>query len=104
LRWCADKAGYAKTTTITQIIDQIGQETITKILERRISRLAFEAVMALEDALTGEINPIETKIRVDVARDILDRVVPKKEPKAASQAPLVQIILPGKVPTEVIDG
>jgi len=106
LRWCARKAGYEDNTTIAHITGPM-QDEIVRVLERKLTRLAFDATMALDDALNGDIVPLETKIRVDVARDILDRVIPKKEAKQANQAPLVQIILPGKVPTkeiEIIDG
>jgi len=103
LRWCARAAGYSDKTTIADIIESIGEETVRKILERRLTRLSFDAVMVLEDALTGEVNPVETKIRVDVARDVLDRVIPKKEPKADARAPTINIYLPAKEAIKTIE-
>jgi hypothetical protein len=94
-RWAATQAGYAHTTSIASIIKPL-RHLIVQAAESVLAEATVEAAWTLRDALTGEIEAFSTKIRLDAARDILDRVIPKKEAKAVSQAPLVQIILPAK--------
>ena len=94
-RWAADKAGYGKNTPIAQITKPL-RHLIVEAAEGVLLEASVEAAWTVRDALSGEIEAFATKIRLDAAKDILDRVVPKKEAKVAQQAPLVTIVLPAK--------
>ena len=76
-------------------MENLGDE-ITKVAEAILRDSSIEAALTLRDAMGDEVDLVRTKIRMDAARDILDRVVPKKEAKADSQAPRVIIQLPPK--------
>ncbi len=80
---------------------------MTEVAERMIMEASISAAWVLQDTVDGNnIEAMTTKFKLDAAKEILDRAVPRKEAKApVQQGPLVQIMLPPKAIkiVEVVD-
>ena len=103
LRRAAKLAGYNDSTKLNVILRPIRDE----VVERAKDYLALtspEAVFSIYDVM---VNPkqIGGKVKLDAAKEILDRAgVVKKEEAKAPQAVQNIFVLPEKKKVEVIDG
>ena len=103
-KWAAKHAGYSETTPISQIVSPI-QHLIVDATERVLAFASIEAVWTMREALDGEVDSF-TKIRLEAAKDILDRSVGKKDRNQGNfgnTPPLAVLILPAKQVREAID-
>ncbi len=94
-RWCATRAGYSETTPLSQIMSPLSKD-ITDVAEKILADASINAALTLRDAVSGGVVDLYTKTRLDAAKDILDRSVPKKEAKSQILIPTIQIMLPAK--------
>lgn len=96
MRECARQAGYSDNTLMSEINAPL-IEHIQSLAERMLAETTIDAVFALQDALGGdEVDGIKTKVRLQAAQMVLDRMIAKKEPTNKPQAPSVVIMLPPK--------
>lgn len=102
-RWAATKAGYSENTPISSITKPL-QKQIIEVAERMLMEASISAAWVMQETVDGEnIESIATRFKMDAAKEILDRAVPRKENKPAQQAPLVQIMLPAKQEYKIVD-
>lgn len=102
-RVCATIAGYGENTPIAVIIRPI-LHLIKEEAEMILTRAALSAAWAMTDIVDGEnLETLKDRLRLDAAKQILDRVVPIKEKGTGSAGPQVVIMLPQKTAVKVID-
>lgn len=95
-RWAAQQAGYSDNITIATIIRPI-QHLIADQAELVLARSSMEASWQLANAAGGGDIDAQTKDRISAAKDILDRVIPKKDPSAGKvNIPMAVLVLPAK--------
>lgn len=103
MRWAATVAGYSENTTISEIMAPL-RHLIKDVVEQGFIEASIHAMWQVMDPVTGGTVDAHTKTRIDAAREILDRSVPKKtETKGVSGATTV-VVIPAKTPTaEVVN-
>lgn len=95
-RWCAQQAGYPDNKAISDIITPI-KHLIKEVAENILIRASVEAAWTVSEAAGEGLIDAQTKDRISAAKDILDRVVPKKEADSGKSAPpMAVLILPAK--------
>lgn len=98
-RWCATQAGYPNNSSISDIIAPI-KHLIKEVSENILTRASVEAAWTITDAAGDGFIDAQTKDRISAAKDILDRVVPKKaDDSGRGNAPLAILVLPAKQET-----
>lgn len=96
-RWAAQQAGYADNVPISNILKPI-RHLLKDVAQLILDRASIEASWQLAGAAgSGDIDA-QTKDRLSASKDILDRVVPKKDPNAGTKEsrPVAVIVLPTK--------
>lgn len=106
-RIAATEAGYSENTPLAEIMGPLTEE-IKQLAEKMLMQASLEAVFTMTDMMdpTNEVGPSDTlkaKIRMEAAKEILSRTVPKREEKVAAAAPSVVIMLPPKEPVKQIE-
>ena len=95
-RWCAQQAGYPDNVPISDILAPI-QHLIKEVSESILIRASVEAAWTLSDAAGDGLIDAQTKDRLNAAKDIMDRTVPKKtEDTGRNSQPVALLILPAK--------
>jgi len=103
-RWAARQAGYSESLPISQILKPI-QHLLKDVAQLILDRASIEASWQLADAAGDGAIDAQTKDRISASKDILDRVVPKKDANVGkeSKMPVAVVILPTKTETIKIE-
>ena len=94
-RWAADKAEYSNTTSISEIMAPL-RHLVKDIAEQMLSDASIYAAWQVTDTLTGGEVDSSTKVRLEAAKEILDRSVPKRAEAKRTNEPITIVIMPAK--------
>lgn len=94
-RWAADAGGYSPTTSLTEILSPL-RHLIKDIAEQMLSEASIYAAWQVMDPVSGGDVDSSTKLRLDAAREILDRSVPKKAEAKKTNEPITIVLMPAK--------
>jgi hypothetical protein len=98
-RWAMTQAGYSEDTAVSSVVQPL-QHLMKEVAEQILARGVVEATWQLMGAVGDGTIDAQTKDRLAASRDILDRVVPKRQEAAPKELQVTTIlVLPVKQET-----